>query len=220
MEDSPLNPKNFRNVWGRLGLAVFAVASFGLFGCASAPRGDLRLVSLDSRHEFAQRFTQAYFARNESGDIDIVLVQDSLQPRHEDPSKPLAPDPCVMPRQLVHIRVFWTPMNGVKADHPANTNASIHWCMVCDNSYQPGMVEYSGSGLVEFDGSDTVADVTIRKAWMKVADHHGEMCDPLGPSILNGSFRATPNASQVSAIISEIRTAANPGPEARADASD
>jgi hypothetical protein len=89
--------------------------------------------------------------------------------------------------------------------------------MVCDNSYQPGMIEYTGCGLVEFDGGTDVADVTIRKAWMKTANQHGQMVDPLGPSIMDGSFRATSNASQVNAIMSEIKAAANFGTEARAD---
>jgi hypothetical protein len=217
MEESQLKSFDFRTLLCRLVLAVFVVAVIGLSGCATAPKGDMRLVSMDSQHEFVQRFTQAYYARSSSGDTDIVLVQDSLQPNHSDPNKPLVPDRCVMPRQLVHIRVFWTPMNGVKADHPANTNASIHWCMVCDNSYQPGMIEYTGSGLVEFNAGTNTADVTVRKAWMKVADQHGQMVDPLGPSILNGSIRATSDPGQVNPIIAEIKAAVNVGTEARAN---
>jgi hypothetical protein len=181
----------------------------------SSNEGQLHLVSQDQKHQFTQTFTQAYVARNDSGDADIALVQDDIQPRHTDPTKPITPDPTMMPRQLVHIRVFWTPMHGVKADHPANTNASIHWCFICQNSNQPGIIEYTGSGLVQIDDNDTYATIRIRKAWMKQASQGGQLSDPLGPAILTGSFRATHDAGQVKSIIAEIK-AASTGTEAQA----
>ena len=187
-----------------------------LFAAAcSSNEGTLHLVSQDQKHQFSQTFTQAYLARNDSGDADIVLVQDDIQPRHSDPSRPITPDPCVTPKQLVHIRVFWTPMHGVKADHPANTNASIHWCFICQNATQSGVIEYTGSGLVEIDDSSPTATIKIHKAWMKQACQRGELVDPLGPSILNGSFQATHDAAQVKSIIAQIK-AANTTAEAQA----
>ncbi|MGD0464370.1 MAG: hypothetical protein ABSB74_17950 [Tepidisphaeraceae bacterium] len=183
---------------------VFIWAYVG--GC-STDQGTLRLSSMDGQHEFSQSFTQAYIARNQAGDADVVLVQDEIQPRHPDPTKPLVQDRCRMPRQLVHIRVFWMPMSGVKPDHPANTNASIHWCLVCNDSDAPGVVEYRGSGLVEVDDSSDGATVTIRKAWMKVGRQHGQLVDPLGPSILEGSFHALGDAGQVKSVIAEIKAA-------------
>jgi len=169
-------------------------------GCSSN-QGNLHLLSLDQKHEFSQTFTRAYLDRNDSGDADIVLVQDNA-------SQPQRLDGCLMPRQLVHIRVFWTPMSGVKADHPANTNASIHWCFICDDANRPGVVEYCGSGLVELDDSSSGASVTIRKAWMKERCHRGKMVDPLGPSILQGSFHAQHDPAQVRTIMAQIKAAA------------
>ncbi len=168
-------------------------------GCSS-DQGNLRLLGLDQRHEFSQTFTRAYLDRNDAGDADIVLVQDN-------PSQP---------RQLVHIRVFWTPMSGVKPDHPANTNASIHWCFICDRADQTGMVEYSGSGLVDVDDSSSGAVVKIRKAWMKEGCRRGEMVDPLGPSILQGSFRAEHDPAQVKAIMAQIKAATGNTAQAQA----
>ncbi len=175
-------------------------------GCSS-DEGTLRLASQDGSREFAQNFSQAYIARDQAGDADIVLIEDEIQPSHVDPTKPLAPDRWKMPRQLVHIRVFWMPMNGVKPDHPANTNASIHWCLVCNDSYSPGVVEYRGSGLVEVDDTSSGATVTIRKAWMKVGRQQGQLVDPLGPSILQGTFHAIGDPKQVKSVIAEIKSA-------------
>jgi len=187
-------------------LPALLVISAYVGGCSS-DEGTLRLSSMDGQREFSQNFTQAYIARDQSGDADVVLVQDEIQPSHPDPTKPLVPDRWRTPRQLVHIRVFWMPMSGVKPDHPANTNASIHWCLVCNDSYSPGVVEYRGSGLVEVDDSSDGATVTIRKAWMKVGRQHGQLVDPLGPSILEGSFHAIGDAGLVKSIIAEIKAA-------------
>ena len=213
MEDSKLQPASPARFLRRLaGYLLPLVAA-----ACSTQAGNLHLVSLDQKHEFSQKFTQAYITRNESGDADIVLVQDNIQPSHQDPSRPQHPDACVMPRELVHIRVFWTPMSGVKADHPANTNASIHWCFICDNTNQAGVVEYCGSGLVELNDSPNGATITIRKAWMKIGCQRGEMIDPLGPSILNGTFRAVHNDAQVKSIVAQIKSAATNTAEAQAN---
>jgi hypothetical protein len=162
---------------------------------------------MDEKHRFSQTFNEAYFARNDSGDSDIVLVQQEVQPRHPDPTKPLNPDPSVLPRELVHIRVFWKPMTGVKPDHPANTNASIHWCFICQGNDGSGVIEYTGSGLVEVDESSTGATVTIRKAWMKQACQSGKLVDPIGPSILEGQFSAVRDGNQVKTVIAQIKAA-------------
>jgi hypothetical protein len=216
MEDSKLHPASPARFLRRLPETLLLLMAAFVAGC-STQAGNLRLVSLDQKREFSQKFTQAYITRNESGDADIVLVQDNIHPSDQDPSKPQHPDACVMPRELVHIRVFWTPMSGVKPDHPANTNSSIHWCFICDNTNQAGVVEYSGSGLVEVSESSGGAKITIRKAWMKVGCQRGEMIDPLGPSILNGSFQAVHDDARVKSIIAQIKSAANNTAEAQAN---
>jgi uncharacterized protein YcfL len=215
MEDFRLYTSAVAHFRRKLTASLLPLAAILAAGCSSH-EGNLRLVSLDQKHSFSQTFSQAYISRNESGDADIVLVQDSVQPVHHDSSKPQPPDASVMPRELVHIRVFWTPMNGVKADHPANTNASIHWCFVCDNSNQVGTVEYCGSGLVVVNNSSSGATITVRKAWMKERCQHGQLTDPIGPSLLYGSFRATRDDAQVKSIIAQIKSAANNTDEAQA----
>jgi len=216
MENSQLQPvaATYLRRGFFVGLMVFAAAL--ATGCSSN-NGNLRLVSLDQKHQFSQKFTQAYITKNESGDADIVLIQDGAQPTHQDSAKPQNPDICYMPRQMVHIRVFWTPMNGVKADHPANTNASIHWCFVCENSNQPGVVEYCGSGLVQLSNDSSGSTINIRKAWMKERCERGQLVDPLGPSILYGTFRATHDDAEVKSVIAQIKAAGNNTDEAQAN---
>lgn len=215
MEESLRQLPRLNRLFSRFFAVWCPLAALAGFGCSSN-QGDLRLESMDQRHVFSQKFEREYFTRNESGDADIVLVQDNIRPVASDDSKPQPPDACVMPRELVHIRVFWTPMGGVKPDHPANTNASIHWCFICDNHGQAGVIEYSGSGLVIASESSDSVNVEVRKAWMKEGCQHGAMTDPLGPSILQGSFKAVRNNSEVKSVIAQIKSAAANTDEAQA----
>ena len=178
---------------------LLALAMVALVGCSS-DEGDLHLLSSDQKHEFTQNFTQAYVAYNESGDSDIALVSDSE------------------PRQLVHIRIFWSPMAGLKADRPSNANAAVSWCFVCNRAAEPGVVEYSGPGLVEVKDAAGGAEVRIRKAWMKKQCCHGMLVDPLGPSIMQGDFHAVYDSGRVQAIIAQIKAASNINAEAQAPA--
>jgi hypothetical protein len=209
-----------KRVWSNsLQKAALATALLFLSACSSSDSGQLQMVSYEDHRSFTQKFTQAYIARNATGDADIVLVQDDMQsvPQNRDPSKPLEPDPCDLPRQLVHIRVFWTPMPGVKPDHPANTNASIHWTLVCDHS-QGAVIDYSGCGLVELSESKTTADISIRGAWMKADRKSPSMIDPLGASNLQGSFTAVKDPEKVQAVMAEIKSANAVAAEAEAQA--
>jgi hypothetical protein len=171
------------------------------------------MVSLDNRRRFSQTFEQAYISRDPTGDADVILVRDGVDPRKEDPGKPLAPDAYVMPRQLVHIRIFWLPLAG-KADHPASTNASLRWCLIGNTPEQPSLVEYAGCGLVDIDDTRHGAVITVRKAWMKPVSHCGVMADPLGPSMLDGDFRAVDDPAQVQALLAQMKLATAPVREA------
>jgi hypothetical protein len=186
-----------RYVFVRIPLLLIALVAAA--GCSSN-QGDLKLVSMDQKHEFCQKFSRAYVDRSESGDSDIAMVQDAA------------------PRQLVHIRVFWSPMAGVKAEHAINANAAVYWCFISDNPTAPGVVEYTGSGLVEVDDGADGAVVRIRKAWLKEQCCHGMLVDPLGPSTLVGTFHAVHDSVQVKAIMLQIKAASNISAEAQAPA--
>jgi hypothetical protein len=185
--------------------------------CAcSSNSGQLRLVSLDEKRNFSQTFSRAYISQSPSGDADIVMVEDGTDVQSNDSRKPLEPNSRDLPRQLVHVRVFWTPIPGTKADHPANTNASIHWCILGVDSRQSDMLEYAGSGLVEVSRSGSDATINIRNAWMKAATEHGNMTDPVGPGNLQGTIHAVADTAQVQAILAEIKSASGSSAEARA----
>lgn len=202
--NSPIQIKRRRST-----TSLCAVLLLCLCTACSSSQGSLRMVSLDNRHRFSQSFQHAYISRDPTGDADVLLVRDGADPRHDDPNKPMAPDKYLIPRQLVHIRIFWLPLTG-KADHPANTNASIRWCLIGNTLEQPSLCEYAGSGLVMIDNTRDGAIVNVHKAWMKPVTHCGEMADPLGPSMLDGSFHAVNDTMQVQSLLAEMKQATRP----------
>jgi hypothetical protein len=216
-EDFPVNLLTKRAIY-RAAL-LFALAMFISFGagCAS-DEGHMQMVSLDQKHDLAQNFTQAFIGHSPSGDTDIVLVSEGGPVKSDiDPRQPLQPEASVMPRQIVHIRVFWKAIS-YKADHPAATNASIHWYVLGDSADQGGMLEYTGSGLVLTDDASDGATVKVVKAWMKNATQTGGMTDPLGPSMMTGKIRATTDQQHLTAVLAQIQQIAANGYQASASA--
>jgi hypothetical protein len=197
----------------RPAVPLCAIMLLAVCTACSSSQGSLRMVSVDNRHRFSQSFSHAYISRDPTGDADVVLVRDGADPRHDDPNKPLSPDAYLIPRQLVHIRIFWLPLTG-KADHPANTNASIRWCLIGNTPEQPSLVVYTGCGLVMIDDTRNGAFVSVRKAWMKPATQRGGMSDPLGPSMLDGSFHALNDPAQVQSLLAQMKQATSPVLEA------
>jgi hypothetical protein len=202
------------SIW-RMGVVAMVLVAGG---CASQ-RTSLNLVSFDKKHGFAQTFSEAYCSKDKTGDTDVVLIADPAPGEVQDPKKPLMPEPVAdAPRQVVHIRIYWKPMLGTKADHPASTNASCHWYLI--DTFNPNnMIEYSGSGLVELDDSDDPAMLEVRTAWMKVARNRGTMVDPLGPCTLNGKIRAKVDAQEVKSILAALKVETAPVAEAHAGSS-
>lgn len=175
-----------------------------LGGCLDLP-DHLTMVSQDHRRDFKQTFSHAYAALNDNGDFDVVLVHDANSDGAADTGGILKSAP-VVPRQVVHIRVFWLPQSGARLDHPVSTNASIRWYVFGDRPDEAeNLLEYSGSGLVLVDSSAQVVTVTIRGAFLKAVARRGPMADPLGPSTVDGTVTALLDPQRVDDLLNEIR---------------
>ena len=177
-----------------------ALLALPLCAC-STEHASLCMTSLDEKHDFTQVFDKAYFRRDAMGDSDLVLVQSNAS------TGSVAPDGAPAPRQIVHIRIFWKPLFGTKADHPASTNASVRWCLLGAGPDAGDFLEYGGSGLVVLDSGNDTATATIRTAWMKTVAARGNMVDPLGPSMLSGQVKAVNDPARVDALLAELKSA-------------
>jgi hypothetical protein len=178
-----------------------------LAGCSSTPQSDLSLQSVDGKHTFAQTFSQAYINHNPDGDYDVVLVHDANAENVGDPAGALTPT-TVTPLQIVHVRVYWKPLRGTNGDHPASTNAAVHWYVFGSRPNESAdLLQYGGAGLVMVDEDSQTATVTIRSAYLKPVTRRGSMADPLGPSNLTGKIIAKVDNRRVDDLLTEVRTA-------------
>src|SRR5688572_17868181 len=124
-------------------------------GCTSG-RSTLRLTD-DGGEHFTQSFGRAYAGRDEHGNYDVVLIQEPLAEAdaaaaRAEPGAPLLASDEQPLRHVVHIRVFWRPLHGARADNPAATNAAINWYVLGESSrLRNDMVHYDGAGFVSIE---------------------------------------------------------------------
>jgi len=173
-----------------------------LVGCASGPPPqELTLQSSAQKQTFSQQFASAYLSRGGDGDVDVVLVDQAAQQRL-DGRQGSAPT-----QQVMHLRVLWNPKRDQKADHNSASNATVHWYVMGNTPASEGdVLEYAGTAFVSIDDS-TPAELTIRNASVHPVACRGDLCDPVGPSIISGTIHAHSNRQRVRQVLSSVRTA-------------
>ena len=198
--------------FGRGPLALLTLTVGGLWlagaGCAS-PSTSLTVTSLEKGQTYRQGFSQAYASRNAHGDMEVVAACGT-------PTASGAMHPDL--KQVMHIRVLWSPGPGLRTDQPAATNAAITW-YVFTNGVRQDMVEYTGTGLVDLDRDGDTTTVEIRNASLRPALTSGALRDPLGPSRFEGTVVARTDKRKVEEILTGVKAtlaAAKLG-QARAD---
>jgi len=175
--------------------------------CSSGPAW-LTFQSTESDRQYSQRFSRAYFAREAGGEYQAVLIEDGLAPAPEDktPAGPLHAASTAPLSQVVYLRILWQPLRGVKPDTPSATNAVIDWYVRSnDAAGRDDRLHYRGAGFVRIDDSGQEARFVIRNARVQLADSSGRLQDPLGQSLLTGSFTATRNDAMVAATLEALR---------------
>jgi hypothetical protein len=195
---------------------LIVALTFVLFasGCAlhddKAPR--LQLRSAQTKQVYAQQFDRAYYSSRGTGEYEIVLVADgdaaAAEPKKTRPGQPLPPSEEAPLRQVVHVRVHWRPLRGTKPDHPSATNAVIDWYVTAptgDAAQADDRLHYQGAAFVELGTNGHVAKVAITKAQMSLVEAVGSLYDPVGRSVLWGSFTATRNETMVASVTTPLR---------------
>jgi hypothetical protein len=188
--------------------ALLTLAAAATLGGCSNSSNTLTLASTDNLHQFHQSFKQAYATINANGDYDVCLVHDANDDALADAGTGPVNPQVVTPRQLVHIRIYWKALSGMKPDHPASTNASIRWYLFGDRPDEAAdLLEYSGSGLVMLTDNGTSATLDVRAAFLKPVMRRGDMADPMGPSTITGVVTAQVDPGRVAGLLAEARAA-------------
>lgn len=188
-------------------LVALGGLSTALAGCSSGPT-TLTLHPEASTGAYAQTFNQAYCGKTKDGSYNCVLVADdspSADKVSDAPSKgPIEPGQRQPLRQVVHVRVLWRPMNGMRDSMAAN--ATIDW-YIMNNTADGGddLLLYQGSGYVMVSPDDKTTKITIRNAEMKPALVKGHLSDPIGNAKLSGTFVAINDNQQTADLAGAAR---------------
>ncbi len=189
----------------RLMIAALLVFS-AVNGCKSMPGGDLRVRRISDGRTLAQRFDQAYIARSERGDFDVILIADVAGGSRQIGGNTLQPAAAVPVRHLVHIRIFWRPLGGVRGDDTATSNAAIDWLVLTPGADEGSdLIRYRGSGLVAISTGDDGAAVSLRQVRLQPELVRGDMADPIGTAAVSGGVTATWNRPLIDRKIAEIQ---------------
>jgi hypothetical protein len=186
-----------------VGLLLGLLLPLAGIGCA-AEKPTLTLTCQQKGNVYEQRFAHAYTGRCPRG-VDVVLASD-LPTSSGDVvgARPAAASSSEAEglRQIMHIRVLWSPDHAVKLDAPAATNASIRWFVFRGAD----LVEYAGTGFVSLDPDDETTKVTIRNASLAPVAKQGALQDPIGLARFEGKLVAKNDRKRVDDLLSEMKT--------------
>ncbi|MFI5379905.1 MAG: hypothetical protein ACHRHE_11450 [Tepidisphaerales bacterium] len=182
--------------------------ALGAGGCSSGRGGEVRLEPSDGARAFSQVFNYAFFAVNEAGDFDIVMVDNASAWQFKKPPRKgaIKPQELTPVRQAFQIRSNWKQRIGTKRN-PASTNASITW-YVLGESGANDIIVYKGVAnvMVYGDPTDDTCSVEIREGTLEPEVVSGDMRDPVGPASIRGQCDARRRDSQVHDILSDMES--------------
>ncbi|MGH7213325.1 MAG: hypothetical protein ACREIT_00885 [Tepidisphaeraceae bacterium] len=212
--EAPSEPSSARRM--RLGSSL-ALAFFLLLicsGCGAFQKPALTLNSIDTETRLDQTFTEAWFIEAGDGRYEIVLVKNdapTTSRKAPKPGQPLEMTTRQPLRQVVHLRVFWRPTRGTKADHPAATNTAVDWYLFghVNQDHADDMIQYDGAGFVSVYAGKDNATFVVRTATMQPRSRRGDLSDPLGRSTLRGTIKAQRSPERVATILENLRAAAS-----------
>ena len=206
--------KRLSRLWFGCVLALF------LTGCASST-GRITLSRIGSnipeaQHTYLLDFPSAYLANTAVGEYDIVMINDSLHSDSSPVKGPLQPTIASPVTQALKLHVFWRPESSVMLREATVTNAIIDYYVLGNpDGRTSDFLHYQGAAFVTLNFGPKVASLTIKDGEIELARRMGNMVDPIGHSLINGSMTAVRNDRRAEEILANLQrqaAAAEKGP--------
>jgi hypothetical protein len=172
-----------------------------LVGCSSGT-ATLTLHPQGQNVAFAKTFSHAYVGKDADGSYACVLVSDDAPAVAAASGKSITPADAAPLRQIVHIKVLWRPLNGMR--DTVASNAAIDW-YVMSTTGGDDLLVYQGAGSVILTPDGDHAKVNIRSADLKPALTRGSLKDPIGNANITGAFTAKSNNREMNAVLAGTR---------------
>lgn len=188
-------------------LLVAFVGISALTGCSSG-RGNVQFTSVSPAgpRDYLQNFPAAFISSNKSGEYDVVLLNDDRHGQRPKASKkPLQPMGATPLTQALKIHIFWRPVSGVMLHESSVTNAIIDWYVFGSrDGRHVDLLHYQGAGFVTLRPGGKSASITIKDGQVTPTQSIGDIKDPVGKSIINGTIFALRNDQRVKEILNTL----------------
>lgn len=201
---------------------LLSALSLGCMGTRPAAKVSLTSNGDATVKAMNMSFAKAYFSRQEGGDYDIVLVdQTAAGARPADRGDGMESVDVAPLTQVLHVKVLYRPKRNSRGGNPVATNASIDWTVMSGDGAE-GRINYTGVGFANVYGSDEQIRVQLRDFKMTEASKFGDIADPIGPAELQADFKARLDVQSVRGFLAAVKpvgaspsAAAVDGPPAR-----
>jgi hypothetical protein len=191
-----------------------------LTGCASG-NGRISLERIgssipDNQRNFLLDFPNAYLANSTVGEYDIILINDSLHTDAPAAKGPLQPTMASPVTQVLKLHIFWRPEAAVMIREATVTNAIIDY-YVLGNSDIGGsdFLHYQGAAFVTLSFGGKIASILIKDGELELARRIGNIVDPIGHSVINGTITAVHDDHRTEEMLATLQrqvAAAEKGP--------
>jgi hypothetical protein len=178
-----------------------------LTGChTSTP--DISVTPTRGGGELNQHFTRAFFALDDSGSDQIVLVNDPIDQKPAGPPGGPLPSVAVSPiRQVFVAGLHWRAAPGTMAGSVAAANAVLDWYVYGGPGAGNSLIHYQGTGFVVIEGRGPTGKVEIEDGLLRRVEKIGDLVDPFKSFTVNGTFQASQNSEQVGTVLADISSA-------------
>jgi hypothetical protein len=162
----------------------------------------------DSKQVLNQHFTRAFFALDDSGSDQVVLVNDPIDQKPAGPPGGPLPSAEVSPiRQVFVAGLHWRAAPGTMSGSVAAANAVLDWYVYGGPGAGNGLIHYQGTGFVVIEGRGATGKVEIQDGQLRRVEKIGDLIDPFKSFAVSGTFQASQNSEQVQAVLADITTA-------------
>jgi len=187
--------------------SAFIILTFLLTGCSSTATVTIRPVQ--SHDALSIVFSQALYHGEQSGQDQIVLEKSPI-----DESAPEGPGGSLLPIktpplwEVLLIQLHWRSASAGRADSPVADNAVLHWYVYGKpDGHGIALLHYVGTGPIAVSTDGSGADVYIHNAELHLADHRGNLRDPLVDFKINSRFHAVTDPKQFNQIMDDLQKA-------------
>jgi hypothetical protein len=175
-------------------ILTFLSLTFLGAGCSSTAVVTVRPIQ--THDALSITFPQVLYHPEQSGQDQILLEKS-----------PIDETPDVGPGGVL-VQLHWRSASAGRTDSTVADNAVLHWYVYGkSDEHGTALLHYVGTGAVAVTTDSSGAGIYIHNAELHLADHHGNLRDPLGDFKITSRFHAVTDPQRFQQIMNDLQKA-------------